>query len=788
MNVIRAIGVVLQACVLAGCAMPQFRQGASNSVESNDVTAWVRHTDLSARFPTPVTEPSRGSGEAVQPMLFPGAAPEVRTPSTPGLGPRLRTASSEPIILTGDGVEINFEGADIANVAKTLLGDVLQLNFMVDPHVQGAVTLASAGPIPRKDVLPALESALRMHNAAIVRDGKLVKIVPISDVAGHTSIRDTGEPGFGVSIVPLHYISATTVAKTAENMLARPGAIKADAARNLLLIQGTAAEREAALDVVSTFDVEWLRNQSVGVYPLKSTSPETMIEELERILETSEGGVGQNLVRFQPISRMNAVMVVTKNADLLRQTALWVGRLDRSDTNGTTLRSYRLKYGSAAQVAKILNNIFVSGRSGAGGDTRTSPLAPGTTTADSRLDALDRGAQGGGLNGSTNGGAGGSASGATGVQAGGSGSGSRALTPIAASFDAFSNRKKTDGDAQDDATPGAGENGTKGLFQHVRITADTVNNAVVIYANQEDYRTIERAIRDFDRPRLQVAIDATVAEVTLTSELSYGVQYYLNSKDLNAGTDKGTVGLVNALTAAAGSAALQRTLPGFNLLLGSNAQPRVILNALSTVTDVKVLSSPSIVALDNQPALLQVGNQIPITTSSATVLANSNTPVVNTIEMRSTGVILKVLPHVNSNGTIELEVDQEISNVVNPSQQTLTPTISERRVHSTVAVTSGQTVLLGGLISDNDNRTKSGIPGLSDFRYIGDLLGNTDGTRTRSEIIIFIRPQVIRNGVDARAVTEEFRDKLHTMNNSTRSVINGAGVSGAPPAATAPRR
>jgi general secretion pathway protein D len=226
--------------------------------------------------------------------------------------------------------------------------------------------------------------------------------------------------------------------------------------------------------------------------------------------------------------------------------------------------------------------------------------------------------------------------------------------------------------------------------------------------------------------------------------------------------------------AAAQSTVLQQFAPGANLLLGSAQQPRVILNALSTITSVKVLSSPSVVALDNQPALLQVGNEIPITTSSATLLNSATTPTVNTIEMRNTGVILKVLPHVNSNGTIELEVDQEISAVVNPSQQTLTPTISERRVHSTVAVTSGQTVLLGGLISENVQNTKNGIPGLSDIKFLGDLLGNTDNTKTRSEIIIFIRPQLIRNSVNARAVTEEFRDRLHTMKNSGSSMISGA--------------
>ena len=236
---------------------------------------------------------------------------------------------------------------------------------------------------------------------------------------------------------------------------------------------------------------------------------------------------------------------------------------------------------------------------------------------------------------------------------------------------------------------------------------------------------------------------------------------------------KAQVGLFSAVTAAAQTTVLQQTLPGFNAVLGSATNPHIILNALSNVTSVKVLSSPSIVALDNQPALLQVGDEVPITTSSATVLSNSNTPVVNTIEMRNTGVILKVLPHVNANGTVQLEVDQEVSNIVNPDQQTLTPTISERRIHSTVAVTSGQTVLLGGLISDNDNRTRSGVPGLSDVSVIGGLFGNTNNKRQRTEIIIFIRPQLVRNSVDQRAVTEEFREKLQSM-KSRPSIISGS--------------
>jgi general secretion pathway protein D len=221
------------------------------------------------------------------------------------------------------------------------------------------------------------------------------------------------------------------------------------------------------------------------------------------------------------------------------------------------------------------------------------------------------------------------------------------------------------------------------------------------------------------------------------------------------------------------SAFIQRVLPGFNLLLGPEAQPRVILSALSTLTQVKVLSAPSLVVMDNQPALLQVGDEIPISTGVATVLSNANTPVVNTIEMRNTGVILKVLPHVHANGTIQLEIEQEISNVVNPAQQTLTPTISQRRVHSTVAVTSGQTVLLGGLISEQEQKTKAGIPGLNEIEVLGNLFGTTSRTKQRSEIIMFIKPQLVRNSVDARRVAEEFRDRLEMM-RPTRSVVIGA--------------
>jgi general secretion pathway protein D len=770
-----AAGAVV--CSLLGCSASDKQLGTTGTTAQRDPFASIRNADLRAHFPA-ATDPQIGSSQSSEPLLFPGSAAEP-APSPGGPTADFRVASADPAaVVRGDGVELNFEGAEIQNVAKTVLGDTLGISFVVDPRVQGNVTLASTGPIPRKDVLPVFESVLRMSNAAVVHEGNLVKIVPVAEASGTGAVNiGAGQAGFGVSIVPLHYTAATTIARTAENFLSRPGAIKIDQARNLLLIQGTTAERQAALDVVAAFDVEWMRNQSIGVYPLKSTSPETMIKELERVFESGDGGQGQGVVRFQPISRMNAVLVVTKNPKFLERATQWVKRLDRSDTSGTTVRVYRLKYASAPHVAKVLNEIFLTQRAGQSiGDSPLSQIAPGTSAAQSRLDSLKT-ANAGSAGSATSGG-----SATSSVRSGAAQGAASAGTagPIAAAFENFENKGRDPESNSSSSIVSSTDKEARGVFQNVRITPDTADNSIVVYSNQEDYRIIERSLRELDRPRLQVAIEATVAEVTLTDALQFGVQYFFANKNSSVGLLPATGGAVAAPAATAASATatadassavqtaiqsafLQRVLPGLNLVLGAEAQPKVILTALSNLTNVKVLSAPSVVVMDNQPALLQVGNEIPISTGAATILANPNTPVVNTIEMRNTGVILKVLPHVYANGQIQMEIEQEISNVVNPTQVTLTPTISQRRVHSTIAVTSGQTVLLGGLISDQDQSTKAGIPLLSDIEVIGNLFGTRSGQKVRTEIIMFIKPRLIRNSVDARSVAEEFRSRLEMM-------------------------
>ncbi len=299
----------------------------------------------------------------------------------------------------------------------------------------------------------------------------------------------------------------------------------------------------------------------------------------------------------------------------------------------------------------------------------------------------------------------------------------------------------------------------------VQIIADTSTNSLLINADRERFRMIEKALQQLDRPRLQVSIEATIAEVTLNEGLEYGVQYFLKSATLNKNLqDQGSLGFSHLA-----STALGRVLPGFNFLLGPQADPRIVLSALSTRTNVKVLSTPSVMVLDNQVASIKVGDQVPYATTQATLVGAASTgllttpafPVSNNIDYRNTGVILSVLPRVGSNGTVTLDVEQEISNVVkNGSQGTLTPTVSQRHVRSSVAIASGQTVVLAGLISDRQTGDSGGVPFLSDTPFIGGLFGRKESAKNRTELIIFIKPQIVSDSADAARVAEEMRGKM----------------------------
>jgi general secretion pathway protein D len=648
---------------------------------------------------------------------------------------------------------MNFENAPVATVAKAILGDIPGVGYTIDPRVQATVSLSSGRPVSRKDILYVFESALRVSNVALVREPRGYRLVPIAEAPGTGAIDGTEglEAGYGITAVPLQFVSAPTLTKLLENFAAKPGMVRADPSRNLVLIQGNAADRRAAIDTVLSFDADWMRGQSVGIYPLINSTPEPIIGELDNIIDSGEGGLSQSVVKLQAINRQNAVLVVSRKPEFLRTVSTWITRLDKSGGAGSGVRVYRMRYGDARQAAELLNDMFVGGGSGSTLDNPMNQLVPGGG-------AIASGSRRPSLLGNT--------------QLGAGLSQSRMPNPLAGSQNAPADFETRYADASGGAASlarnlaqgsGAGPsspngragsaNGATPFLPGVRIAADPINNTLLIYANPENYRVIAQTLQQIDRPQLQVAIDATIAEVTLNNKLNYGVQFFLKSSDVGLGTDKGSI--INSI----GSGLLAQTFPGFNFLIGSQAQPRLILDALHQVTDVKVLSNPSVVVLDNQVATLQVGDQIPITTGTATVL-NSSNQVVSTIDYRPTGNILRVVPRVNVNGNVVLDIEQEVSNVTNPDNPTLTPTVSQRRVKSSIAVASGQTVLLAGLISEQRTNERSGIPLLDQLPNLGEAFGHQNRSAGRTELIMFIRPQVIRDGADARRVAEELRNKM----------------------------
>jgi general secretion pathway protein D len=701
---------------------------------AQSVTDQVRNIDLSVKPPLPSPDGAIGSPHPTQAAVYLGdTTPPIK--SSPDAGADA----------SGDGYDLNFENAPVTTVAKVILGDILGVGYTIDPRVQGTITLASGRPVAKSDVLFVLENALRMSNVALVRDRTGYRLIPAADATGSGFVDAAAatDPGYGISVVPLRYVSAQAILKLLDGFGIKPNAVRIDNARNLMVIQGTGPERQAAVQTILSFDGDWMRGQSVGVFPVRNATPEPIIAELEKILDAGEGGLTQNMIKFQPISRLNAILVVSRKPDYLKTIAAWIKRLDESDTAGINLKVYRLRYGSAKQIAGLLNEILV-GRGAGGLDTSQSQIAPGggisVASSGGPLAALSAQPP------SPLGQAGG---------AGAGGLGTSAQRPAATGGAAGGPAGSTTTGGALGGAAGAGgafgaANPSEAVVANIRITPDVTNNSILVYANLDTQRIVEQTLRQIDRPPMQVAIDATVAEVTLNDQLTYGVQYYLQHNNFGAFSTLGT-------------SALSAVVPGFNLVLGPAGMPNVVLDALHSVTDIRVLSNPSLVVLDNQPAVLQVGDQVPISTGSATVLTANNT-VVSTIDYRNTGVILRVVPRISANGNVIIDVEQETSSVAPGSATSnngLTPTISDRSVKSTISVASGQTVLLAGLISDEVDRTRQGIPVLDKLPGIGDLFSQQSGTKARTELIIFIRPTVIRDPVDARMVAEELRAKLN---------------------------
>ena len=362
------------AVLLAGCITNNPIAKSPN--QKTDIIEQIREVDLTPRFPQRATSAQVGNSDLGPRAATyagdssPGITRSTRRGDTSDAGPDVTGAlPMRPQSETGEkGYELNFDKAPVATVAKAILADILGVGYVIDPRAQGTVSLSSARAVPRKDLIYVLESALRVSNIALVRDGRSYRLVPTADALAAGSIDRADEPdaGFGVSVVPLQFVSAQTLTKLLENFAAKPGMVRAEPSRNLLVIQGNSGERRAAIETVLSFDADWMVGQSVGIYPVSNSTPEPVIAELERIIDAGEGGLTHSLVKLQPIARQNAILAVTRKPEFLKRISTWIERLDKSGSAGTGVKVYRMRYGDARQVAGLLNDIFLGGSSGGG--------------------------------------------------------------------------------------------------------------------------------------------------------------------------------------------------------------------------------------------------------------------------------------------------------------------------------------------------------------------------------------------------------------------------------------
>lgn len=651
--------------------------------------------------------------------------------------PRAAGAGAVPV---GDNVTLDFADVAIRDVLRSVLGDLLGVSYTVDPEVQGSLTLLTGSPIPRSALIDVLTDVLQLNGVALVLRNDIYLAVPIANATRQAPLGGVG--GFVTRIATARHVAASELQAAVAPVVPVSTTLTADAGRNLLIVSGPEQDVDRVLENLAVFDADFMRGMSFALLPLQYGRAREVAQDVGRMLAAT-GPSATEIVKVFPVDRINAVMVTSKQPGYIQQVRDWVERFDRGDGQSEPqMYVYRVQNGRASDLAGVLRRAL--GLEQAGAARATDPAGPGTT-ATPAWDGIDA-APGTGLGGI------------------GGGTAGSDVSPVA-----------SDGAAQPQVPPdplagvgilaGMADGAAAGpqAFRNLRISEDNANNALVIVATPQDYAQIEAALQKLDIPPLQVLIEATVAEVTLNDRLALGLQYAFKTGNFAA------VFAPNVAPAAAATGTGAGNLPGFpgfgfasggNLLYSSN-DSAVLLQALSQITTVRILSSPNLMVLNNGTARLQVGDQVPVATQTSTSTITPNAPTVSNIEYRDTGVILNVVPRVNASGLVVMDIVEEVSAPFNTTSSAISsPSIQQRRVTSSVAVHDGQTIALAGLIEDRSEQGSSGLPWLKDIPVLGLLFGTQSEMARRTELLVLITPRVIRSRDEGEAVTRELREKL----------------------------
>jgi len=661
------------------------------------------------------------------------AAIDPQAAVRPQAAPRTLSAGAADKGTTGaEGEEqkivLNFDDADLHEVIRAI-GDLLQISYLVDPGIQGKVTIHTAVGLRKKDLFPLFFQILEANGLTAVKEGPVYKIFLEKDasrmpLAGYPGIlRKDAPPGERViiEIIPLTYISAEEVTKLLTPFLSTGGMIVADQGSNTIVVVDNRPNISKVLELVKVFDVNIFERLNHRFYPLVNVNAVEASKVLNDVF-AAHGKASLNYAKFIGIEKINTVLVLSANPHLFMKIDQLVRELDEVDNAMTRkIYVYFVKNGSAVDFGEILGKVLEKNTEGGTTSSSKKKEAGGTSQLSGNPFSKVRVEEKKAEKAAEAEGAPKSDKGASGAQP-----------------------KQTA--AKTTTIPQGEGGGADSLKSEVKITVDEIRNALIIEATPSDYQVILKLLKQLDRLPRQVLIEATIAEISREASMELGMNWALGAG------------------AALGGASFAASVGGGGLKysIGVSNKWYAELQALASKNKVNVLSSPHVLASDNKEARIDVSREIPVA-SSQTMYGTATAVTETAIQYRDTGVILIVTPHINDHGMVTMDIEEEVSDLEkNPILVAGKeyPAFFKRTITTTLTVKDGHTIAIGGLIKDKEDTLMSGVPCLIDIPVVRYLFGNYSENTEKNELIVLITPRVIDDVSDVDQVTHEFKSKV----------------------------
>jgi general secretion pathway protein D len=619
------------------------------------------------------------------------------------------TPSSSVDFQTDGELAATYVAADATTVIDEVLGKFLKVDYSIAPDVSGHVTMRLDHIKTRLTAIEALRTALRPLGIAVIDRGDIVAIARASGGDGPVKAAaiTPGEQvpaGSGVVVLTPKHITPSQLGPLIAPFSPGAAITGTDDNRRFLIIKGDEASINAASSAAAMFDVDWFTQVSTASFTLTNISPSEFISELKPLL-----GPAASSVDLVAVPRLSKVIVLARNPLSIPAIRDWVTKLDVPPAEIVSgLLIYHAKHMSADALASSLRDD---------GGAATSQSTLPTLSTFSTSSSSTQGAR--------------SLSGTVNQTSRSPGASSAPLQARLTTPPASSSR--------------SGGNGS------TSISVNLAQNLVIVRGDADQIAEARSLLMAMDQVPAQVLIQAAVVEITLNNDLEYGVNWSgVQDKYSETFTD-------------AESGKVSTNFPGFALTY-VNSGIEAALNLLSSITKVEVISRPTVVALQNEPASLQIGDQVPIVTQSAVSVANPDAPIVNQTTYRDTGIILNVVPHVRYGGVVDLEIAQEVSQVAKTTTSGIdSPTIQQRKISSRLLIPSGRSVALGGLISSSTTSGVTGVPILKDIPLLGHLFRSDNKSVHRTEMVVFLTPKILADSQVAADASEELRKSFHEL-------------------------